>query len=99
MPSLRIYLPAFPLYPSAATATPVTPVAQVTQVKRKLIDDGDIDEVEQSMLGPTDPATISWNTGGPVTLGGPLSNLIASTLGYDTPTMTNFLEDCAAIVL
>lgn len=94
MPCPRIQLGAYPLYPNSATAVP-TATAQVAQVKQQLVKMGSYDTVEAAMMGSLDPATISWNSGGPITLGGPLSNLIAETLGYDSITMGLFLTVAA----
>jgi hypothetical protein len=99
MASRRITLVVYPLYPGAASASFPYATAQVSQAKRKLITDGNYDLIETSLLGPTDPATVSWVSGGTMTINGPLMTLISATLGYDATAANAFLTAAAALVL
>ena len=79
MPNPRITLMAYPLYPNSATAAVLT--CQVAQMQQQLAQLGLYDKVEAGLGPTTDPATISWRVGGPMSLGGPLANKISAILG------------------
>lgn len=79
MPNPRITLMVYPLYPNSATASVAT--CQVAQMKQLLAQQGTYDKVEAGLGGTTDPATISWNAGATMSLGGPLANRISAILG------------------
>ena len=96
----RVQLDTYPLYPNAPSVIAPVGAVEVAQVKQQLAKIGQYDAVEAALAGPTDPATISWNTGGSMSLGGPLSNVVQLVAFANNPVaMAAFLTLAALNML